>query len=160
MGKLANLAASRGIILPDETALRLSIRAELKNHEIPPPKIRLRHYRAVDQNEMDHLSDTIRENLSLEYPPDLVNSLVKQVITMDETAARASAKAAAKREARMAQLDLKKELETATVESGDRISLVRFAKLSLMPETDVYKPNRRKMQFNCRQPKPPIKVLK
>lgn len=163
MGKLANLAASRGIILPDETALRLAIRGELKSHAIPPPSIRQRHYRSTgtdDQNEMDRLSDSIRQTLSLPYPADLVNSLVKQVITIDETAARASAKAAARRVEKMAGLEMKeKELKTATAESQYHICQVSLPdSLVRCPELTCNRPSKRPLQFNGRPRNPSLKV--
>lgn len=99
------------------------------------PAMRQCHYGAItDHNDMDQLSDKVRANPSLPYPCDLVNSLVKQVITIDETAAGAAANTAAKgrndwrswscskhcskRKERLAELELKKkELETASAES-------------------------------------------
>lgn len=91
MCKLANLAASSGVILPAVAELRMAIPAELKTHS-------QRHYRTNGRNEMDELSAIIRHTRCLRYLADLVNSLVKLAIPFRNTVVGPLVKALGKSE--------------------------------------------------------------
>lgn len=120
MGKMANLAASHGIQNLDEALMRRSIRDELENHQIPDAAIRRPHYKPPGhpaRSAMDELSDTIKTTLPPKFndiPNNVVNSLVKLVISSDESDAKAAARKALKKE-----LALREQVaRTATAESG------------------------------------------
>lgn len=116
MGKLAKLAETHGIQNLNEKQLRKSIRDGLANHEIPAAPMRRQHYKAEGdpaRSKMDDLTDRIKMTLPLQFagiPNHVFNSLVKLVVTSDESDARAAVRKAEKKELEFHE----QELRTAT----------------------------------------------
>lgn len=104
----------------NEDDLRNAIRTQLKhfNDTIPHAKVRLQRYKAVGHESRTILSDTIRLALQPHYPPDvytadIVNSLVKHVITMDESNSKRILKK--KQQKEMVELALREQRYFITV---------------------------------------------
>lgn len=93
MGKLAQIAKSKGIRNFDQVELRQRMKSELKKMEtIPPPDVHKRHYKsrgAPGHSSMDELSDQMNPVHVDQFPDDLFpnsvfNIIVKVVITTQE----------------------------------------------------------------------------
>lgn len=104
MGKMSKLAATHGIQNLNEALMRRSIRDELGNHQVPDAKIRRHHYKPAGhpaRTAMDELSDTIKITLPQklnDIPNHVVKSLVKLVISSDDSDANATARNTLKKE--------------------------------------------------------------